>query len=154
MTEPRRAAQNQESRVGGTAMASGVVFYEEPGYTGPSCRLGDTGLTAYSPAALGIDRIGSVRIRAEVASDHDARVVFRAQLYDRDPVYLPTGEQAKAHRLDLTADLADTGDWGSQIRYVTVASCRAADADWGFGRPLAAGEPARYTLVEDPRRAG
>jgi hypothetical protein len=119
----------------------GVVLYQKPGFQGASRRLDDTGLTAYSPAALGLDAVGSVRV---IAADR----AFRAQLYDCAPVYLPPGEGSRAHRLDLTGDLADTGDWAARTRYVTVASCAAADADWGFRQVLAGGEPARYTLVE------
>lgn len=137
-----------EHDVGAQGTEAGVTLYQGPGCTGPSRRLGDTGLNAYSVAALGLERVGSVRVSAEAAREGSPRRIFRAQLYDRAPVYLPTGEAARSHRLDVTADLADTGEWADRTRYVTVASCRAADADWGFGRPLAAGEPARYTLVE------
>ncbi|WP_042380332.1 hypothetical protein [Streptacidiphilus melanogenes] len=121
----------------------GVVLYQEPGFRGASRRLDDTGLTAWSPAALGLAAVGSVRITP-------GGQVFRAQLYDCAPVYLPPVEETRVHRLDVTGDLADTGDWAARTRYVTVAACAAGDADWGFGRVLAAGEPARYTLVERP----
>ncbi|WP_042374437.1 hypothetical protein [Streptacidiphilus neutrinimicus] len=119
---------------------SGVVLFEEPGFRGASRRLDDTGLTAWSPAALGLAAVGSVRITP-------GSRVFRAQLYDCAPVYLTPGEASRARRLDVTGDLAD---WAGRIRYVAVVSCAPEDADWGFGRVLAAGEPARYTLVERP----
>ncbi|WP_037604247.1 hypothetical protein [Streptacidiphilus rugosus] len=132
---------------------AGVTLFQETDFHGLSRHLSDTGLTAYSPAALGLARIASVVITPDGGPGSEAQVrVFRVQLYDRAPVYLPTGAEAREFRLDVTADLADTGDWRTRTRYVTVASCTAADADWGFGRPLAGGEPARYTLVDHPAR--
>lgn len=129
--------------------APGVILYEAPGFGGVGRHLGDTGWAAYSLAALGLGRVGSVRVVPGQGGREDAAArVFRAQLFDRAPVYLGTGADARRHRLDVTADLPDSGGWADRVRYVTVSSCRTADAAWGLDRVLAAGEPVRYTLVE------
>ncbi|WP_042430606.1 hypothetical protein [Streptacidiphilus anmyonensis] len=129
-----------------------MTLYSEPNFSGTSRRLRDTGWTAYSLVALGLERIGSVRVVSSASGGRQdpAARVFRAQLYDWAPVYLGSGADARRHRLDVTADRADTGDWADRVRYVTVASCPATDADWGLDWKLAAGEPVRYTLVEQP----
>jgi hypothetical protein len=106
--------------------------------------------TIWAPS--GLDRVASVRVTSSAPDGRkdSATRVFRARLYDRAPVYLPTGADAHKHRLDITADVSDTGEWADRARYVTVSSCPAADAGWGFDWRLAAGEPVRYTLVDKP----